>query len=385
MTTGDALSAAGITVHVIEDEAAWDDVEPAWSRLFAASPYASTPLRFGWLRLWWSTYGPHYGRDGAGLRIVTAWDGARLLGVLPLYESASNHVRRLGFISTGEHQSEETCPDYMNFLCLRDEEGASLAACWRALRTTRWDHLDLMDIAEDSPLVKRGDLLTGAGHLDVSPRGACPIAGLQDGFESYLGTLSRNTRKVATRLLRLADAGHASLEFADPSNVDPFFDDLVRLHQHRWVARGEPGCFASPRFDAFHRALARAWVPTGAAVLARVSFDAVPVAVVYGFITGSKFDAYQSGMTTEPVGALTSPGALAHLMLMRELSTRGVAAYDFLRGSSFHKERLATDSRRLYRVQIWRSTVRARAARVAGSLRTAVRRARGLARGIPQR
>ncbi len=380
MTDGAAPHDDEVTVRVSEDDASWDSLESAWSGLFDASPYASTPLRFDWLRLWWTFYGRHYGRKGKGLKLITVWNGPRLAGVLPLYESLSGQVRTLRFISTGEQQAEETCPDYMNFLCLPDHEGVTLAACWRTLRAARWDHLDLIDVAENSPLLTARDRLTGAGRVQVRPRGACPVARLNDGFEAYLAGLSRNTRKVAHRLLRFATESGAVLEFADADSVDSFFDDLVRLHQERWVAQGEPGCFAAPRFCAFHRALARTWVPAGTAVLARVSVDGTAVAVVYGFKVGSKFDSYQAGMTTATVGALSSPGLFAHLLLIRELATRGFTEYDFLGGSSFYKERLATDTRPLYRLQVWRPTLRSGAVRIAGTLGKAARKTGRVAR-----
>lgn len=39
---------------------------------------------------------------------------------------------------------------------------------------------------------------------------------------------------------------------------------------------------------------------------------------IYGFVTRSKFDFYQSGMKTIQSGPLRSPGPVAHLLLMRE-------------------------------------------------------------------
>jgi CelD/BcsL family acetyltransferase involved in cellulose biosynthesis len=84
-----------------------------------------------------------------------------------------------------------------------------------------------------------------------------------------------------------------------------------------------------------------------------------PVAVLYGFVTGQKFDFYQSGVRREINGPLRSPGNLAHLLLMRALTERGVTAYDFLRGSSSYKLRLATRENQLVGIRIWRPTLRA--------------------------
>jgi CelD/BcsL family acetyltransferase involved in cellulose biosynthesis len=61
----------------------------------------------------------------------------------------------------------------------------------------------------------------------------------------------------------------------------------------------------------------------------------------------------------DTAGPLRSPGNLAHLLLMRALTERGVTAYDFLRGSASYKLRLATRESQLVGVRIWRPTLRA--------------------------
>jgi CelD/BcsL family acetyltransferase involved in cellulose biosynthesis len=146
---------------------------------------------------------------------------------------------------------------------------------------------------------------------------------------------------------------------ASEATVDQFFGDLVRIHQEHWTSQGKPGCFASSRFLEFHQLLARQWIPAGHAVLARLTHEDQPVAVIYGFISGSKFDFYQSGTRRLPPGSLSSPGNLANLLLMKRLLDRGITRYDFLRGSSHYKERLSTESIRLFNLHVWRPTVRA--------------------------
>jgi CelD/BcsL family acetyltransferase involved in cellulose biosynthesis len=109
-------------------------------------------------------------------------------------------------------------------------------------------------------------------------------------------------------------------------------------------------------------------------VLARLSAAGQPVAVLYGFVTGSKFDFYQSGVRTDAPG-LRSPGNQAHLLLMRALAGRGVGWYDFLRGASSYKERLATGANRLVGVEVWRPTLRAAVYRSARFVRRSARAA----------
>lgn len=347
-----------VFTRVIQDEKSWDAIRDDWDNLHDASSTASPPLAYTWLRGWWHVYQPTL-RPGS-LRIITVWRAAHLIGALPLYirygRGGPLGVRRLGFISTGEAELEETCPDYMNLLCLPGEEVRCAAATWQAIGQMTWDHLDLLDLPDDTPLLH---LERPFPDIQVFSRGNCPVADLAGGFDTYIGELSAKTRQHARQYIRAADRQRAVIELAGPTDVDQFFDDLVRLHQERWTAEGKPGCFAAARFSELHRYLAREWVPKGRAVLARLTLEGQVYVVLYGFVTASKFAFYQSGVRRGDTGPFNSPGTTANLLLMRELSKRGVTAYDFLRGSSSYKERLATMESHLIGVQSWRPTFRA--------------------------
>jgi len=347
-----------LKTRVIQEELEWDAIREDWEVLHAASSYSSTALGFDWLRGWWRVYGALYGTGG--LRIVTIWRGALLVGALPLYlgrgVGGSLGGRHLQFISTGEAEHEETCPDYLNILCLPGEEAACVRSMWDEVGRMGWDRLEFLDLAADSPLLRAP---TVPHTVRPFSRGCCPISDLAGGFEAYLGRLSSNVRQQSRRLLREGQGAGAHFELAGADQATSMFNHLVELHQDRWTSDGKPGVFAAPRFLEFHRNLVAEWLPRGRAVLACLSLAGNPVAVLYGFITGQKFDFYQSGVRRETAGALRSPGNLAHLLLMRALSERGVTAYDFLRGSSSYKVRLATQENQLAGVRLWKPTPRA--------------------------
>jgi CelD/BcsL family acetyltransferase involved in cellulose biosynthesis len=347
----------GVTTRIIREVGEWDAIREDWNTLYASSPYSSVPLDFVWLRGWWRVYGTLYGK--AGLRVVTVWRGSRLVGAVPLYVSCgmggSLATRHLRFISTGEEEHEETCPDYLNLLCLPGEEAACTEAIWGEVGRMEWDHLEFLDLMENSPLLQ-GITLPHDAHS--FSRGRCPIADLTDGFEAYLKRLSLKSRQQARRVLREGEAG-ARFEVADINQAAGAFNDLARLHQERWTQDSKPGVFAAPRFTEFHRSLTEEWLPSGRAILARLSIAGVPVAVLYGFVNGRKFDLYQLGVRREPASLVHSPGILANLLLMRVLTERGMTAYDFLRGAASYKLRLATRENKLVGVRIWRSALRA--------------------------
>ncbi len=357
----DGLDDPAPTLRVIEDVAAWDAIAADWDALHQASPTASTPLDFAWLRHWWDVYGPVYGHGG--LRIITLWREARLVGAVPLYLDVGRGgwlgVRCLRFLSTGEEEFEEVCADYLDLLHLPGEDRACAQAAWRAIDAMAWDTLELLDLCEQAALLRWRNAFPRHASLQLSSRGACPIARLGDGFEAYLASLSPKTRKHARQYLRDAERAGIVVELADAAAADRHFDDLVRVHQERWVAAGEPGCFAAPRFTEFHRGLVRRWTASGRVVLARFSYQGRTFAVLYGFVTGRKFDLYQFGVAPLDPGVLRSSGTAVNLLLMQELARRGIAHYDFLRGVSTYKKSLATEQRQLFCATCRRHTPRA--------------------------
>jgi CelD/BcsL family acetyltransferase involved in cellulose biosynthesis len=193
----------------------------------------------------------------------------------------------------------------------------------------------------------------------------CPVADLTGGFEAYLGRLSATARQRARRLLRDGALAGARFEIVTDDQREPAFDELMRLHQTRWRRLARPGVFAANRFVEFHRGLVATWLSSGRAVLARLALGSNSVAVVYGFVCGSRFEFYQSGVETEEAGPLRSPGNLCHLLLMKSLADRGIGAYDFLSGTAPYKKRLATSENPLLTIEIWNSSVRAAACRSA--------------------
>ncbi len=340
-------------VRVIQDAASWDDIRVHWDQLCSVSPTAATTLEFVWLRNWWRVYAHVYG--GGGLRIITLWRGSILIGALPLYLACANAgalaVRCLRFVSTGEEEYEEICPDYLDLLHLPDEEQFCVKATWAAIDAIAWDTLELLDLPKSSPLIRGLEVSPTRGRTRVSARGGCPIANIDGDFENYLSQLSSKTRMRARQEIRKAKQSGVVLELATEANADACFDDLVRLHQARWIAEGKPGCFSAARFTEFHRSLLPSWLASGRLVLARLTHQGTAYVALYGFVTGAKFDLYQLGVASIVGTNIHSPGTLANLLLMAELAGRGVTRYDFLRGNSEFKKSLTTEHRELVCLQ----------------------------------
>jgi CelD/BcsL family acetyltransferase involved in cellulose biosynthesis len=370
-------SPRSLQVRLLTTTDAWDALEPQWRQLFQASSRPATALRWEWLRTWWDVYGPKYAAGRDALRIITVFRGDQLTAALPLYlarhASFPLQATCLRFLSSGEDEAEETCADYLDLLCLPGCEEECLAAIAPALAGLEWDYLDLPEVSAGSPLLRL------AGHglaAKVESRGVCPTADLSGGMDAYLGRLSSRTRQHARQYLRAAERHGFVLDIADEAQANGFFQDLIDLHQARWTAAGRPGCFAARRFHKFHEHLTQRLLPSGEVILARLSHQDQPIALLYGFVTAGKFDFYQSGTTIQPPETLKSPGVTCQLLLMARLIERHVHTYDFLRGSSFYKERLATGQTPMFRIHATRSNLRTLTGAATRMVRGAARRVR---------
>jgi len=366
-----------ISIHVITTDEEWDAIRDQWNELFRHSSGPASPLEFEWLRRWWGVFGDAYG--SLGLRIVTAWDGTELVAALPLYLDGGARLgpvdpRTLRFISTGEADFEETCPEFMDLLCRHDAAASVVPAIWDAIRGIACDAIELVDLSAETPLLTHGPV-----PVSASSRGTSYVADITGGLAAYIERLSSSNRSHLRRLLRQGERAAARLEVAGPGDCNAAFDDLVRLHQERWNHDGKPGVFSAPRFVEFHRGLAHEWMAGDRAVVARLFVGDAVVAAHYGFITRTRFDLYQSGVQMLECDAVSSPGILAILLLMEWLAARGVTTFDFLRGPATHKERMSTSRPEMITLRGFRGTPRGLAAR-AVALAAGVRRRRRAAR-----
>lgn len=348
-----------LRAQVVSDLAGFRQLAGEWGALYAKAHNAAPVLHHDWLSIWLDINAKRYLASADGLRVLCCRRGPELVGALPMYLRKMQHLadggRCLTFISSGEVASHEICPDYMDALCLAEVKDDCADLFWRLICNgmgRSYDRVELSDIADCSALVNWARVNGPSFDVEVVPRGVCPIADLTGGFESYLSRLSANGRQQARRLLKGARQAGVVFEVADtPEQAQQFFDDMVTLHQARWTAAGQPGCFASDTFTRFHRCLVERWLASGRAILSRLRLADQTLAVKYGFRQGTKLDFYQSGVLMSDAQGIKSPGIVSFLMLMQYLAEHGITAFDFLRGSSHYKQRLATTAQPLAQVR----------------------------------
>jgi CelD/BcsL family acetyltransferase involved in cellulose biosynthesis len=333
----------------------------AWNALAGGVPFRS----WEWLESWWRAYGAEPGKELFTLTVVD--DGGELLGLAPWYLDRWGSRRRvIRFLGSGE-----VCSDYLTILC-RDgceDEVTRALADWlssaqegSAAGRPGWDLLELSGVDHGDKTVNRlVDHLAARGNLvHRRNRSTCWRVNLPNEWEGYLAKLSKSHRKQIRRLERnYFESGRAQLhEAQSESELDRGWGMLTRLHQRRRESLGDRGCFASPRFAAFHEETARRLLHRGNLRLVWLEIEGCPVAVEYQVLGKHVVYAYQSGI--EPAALAHEPGRLITLVTLKRAIAEGLQAFDFLRGDEKYKAHWRAEPRPTQDVRVVSNTPGAR-------------------------
>jgi CelD/BcsL family acetyltransferase involved in cellulose biosynthesis len=337
----------------------WDEIVPyaeSWDRLARGVPFRS----WAWLSSWWRHYGPQSPADAATrLMVLGVLDASgRLAGIAPWYLNRSAAkgwvLRWLG--------SGEVCSDYASILSMpedADRVSESIAAyltgehcapgarhCWDLLEI---DGVDALDSAVTRLLRQLGE--RGCSQHENSPQSAWRLA-LPKTWEEYLAMLSKGHRKKLRRADRdLFQTGRAVLHAVeDCRQLEPALQTLIDLHQRRRQMLGEPGCFASPRYTAFHREITQRLLSLGHLQLLVLNLDGRAVAAEYHMYNQGVTYVYQAGI--DPQRLDMEPGNLITAAAVRRAIEQGGRAVDFLRGDEPYKAHFRATARPLLALRI---------------------------------
>lgn len=343
----------------------WDEIAPhadCWDHLAHGVPFRS----WAWLSSWWRHYGPRapctHGRTGdANMRLMVLGvldTSGRLVGIAPWYLQRSTAkgwvLRWLG--------SGEVCSDHASILCMAEDADRVTEAIAAYLAGPNcacgarhcWDLLEVDGVdAEDSSVTRLLRQLEqrGCSQHENAPFRTWQLA-LPKTWEEFLGLVSKGHRKKLRRADReLFETGRAVLRTVENcQQLDPAMEVLIDLHQKRRQMLGEPGCFASPRFMAFHREVARRLLLAGQLQLQLLELDGQTVAVEYQMASQGVTYVYQAGI--DPRRLADEPGHLITTATVKRAIEQGGLAVDFLRGDEPYKEHFRAIARPLLALRV---------------------------------
>jgi CelD/BcsL family acetyltransferase involved in cellulose biosynthesis len=333
-------------VELLQAEEALAAVADDWNRLAGAMPFR----RWEWADSWWR----HYRTPNARLFVLAVRSArGRLAGLAPWYLTsgrASGRVVR--FLGDGE-----VCSEYPTILAESGAESQVTAAVadWMSGVGGRWwDLIELsaVESCDRAIAALTGQFMVRNHRIHQRHKLNCWRAELPGSWDSLLKSLSKSRRSQVRQLLRKHfERGGAQVRLlADPAELDARLAMLADLHQRRRQQLGQRGCFASPRFAAFHQEMSRRMLASGQLRLVWTELAGRPIAADYSFTGDNTVYYYQSGI--EPAAESLSPGWLGMIGTLRLAIEQGYRRFDFLRGDEPYKASWGAVPRPLHDVRI---------------------------------
>jgi len=206
-------------------------------------------------------------------------------------------------------------------------------------------------ISDTSCLKELPEAISELVNTDIeleAPTWIVDLRSIEGGRDSYLASLSKNTRWQIKRSLRIYEE-KAQLKIVEASDLNDalqFFDGLKDLHTQRWNAIGLPGSFANPDWEAFHRNLIRHSFSKGEIQLLKVSGADGALGYLYNFIWRKRVYMVQSGFVL-PEDNRLMPGYMIHVLAVEFNKNKGMHEYDFMYGDSRYKTSLSDHQEKL--------------------------------------
>ena len=330
-----------VSIRALEDRAA---LEAEW-RALEQRAHASFFLSWDWI--------------GTLLDSVERLDAPQVLRIAAGHELKglallwSGRQRRHGFVrtrslhlnETGRPEFDRITIEHNGILAVAGEEVAVLGAALSHLSgSSDWDECLLSGL--DEATAQRADALAplqGLWHHRrwVKRYHYVDLDIVRSSGGDYLESLSNNSRYQARRAIK-GYAGRGALECrraASAPEALAWFEDLMRLHQAHWNARGEPGAFSSSFTRRFHTALVTQGWTRGTVSILRVTAGNELVGYVYNFEHQGIASNYQSGHVAAESNKL-KPGLVVHCLAVQEALARGLKTYDLLMGGDHFKPSL---------------------------------------------
>lgn len=310
-----------------------------WQEISSVSKLPALQRQWDWLHArageslftsydWQSSWITQFWQKHWQLKVLTAFDGDKLVAIVPVYIQSALSIGALSYlypIGQGEPEHKEVASEYLDVI-IEPHYSEQLL-----LPIKKW----LNDI--------NVDIVSWRAALNYSKISKVYLGSSLAQHQSSLNRyridcetwshrqLSRNTRSRWKRSVNQLAKLEAKCKWVAPNDYLRYWHKMEQLHQQRWLNKGKLGAFNSDNFSQFHR---RLWLTSSQhhAKMAIIEVDEQPIAIHYYLFDSQTLYFYQSGWDEEQYASL-SPGLFLHLWAIENCTLK---YYDFMMGSSIH-------------------------------------------------
>lgn len=332
-------------------------VERIWRSLLETCPHHYF-LSWGWISTWLDSLPAEQETRLVAGFVDEAPALAFFLGTT-IRKNAAHSWRIAALNATGNPYFDKIYQEY-NAVLAHPDIRLDFDLFQRACHQIRWDELRLPGLAEEFTLLlgslKDQPTRYNAFIEDDPPAFYIDLERVRQHNLDYQALLSSNKRSQIRRSIKEYEKdGPITLQEAQtPQEALAFLHRLAEYHEREWQQRGQPGAFSNAYFFEFHRELIARRFQHGEIQLLRIATPGTELGYLYNFVYQGWIYCYQSGFNYLP-GNIYRPGLISDYFAILHNARLGHQAYDFMAGDSEYKRSLATDSRRMHWMRLFRS------------------------------
>lgn len=320
-----------MNVEIATTESEFSALRPEWESCARGVPTQS----WNWLHAWWSIYA-----SGKPLRIAVCREAGTVIGILPFYLDRVGPLTTLRLLGSGH-----VCSDYAGPLSREGRESDVIRAFFeflandpsREAREMRSATLQLDGIFARESWIDEWDRCAEASEYRSRRReleSAWRVA-LPDRLDDVAPLVHKHVRRKFKKALSRIRSQEVQVRVAEEADIPQALQTLERLHTLRQRRKGNPGCFADPRFGEFlNLAIPRLAAESRIQLVECLSEDKV-FATKLQLLGANCVWMYQCG--SDPDFERLEPG---HLLITASLGCsidKGYRAFDFMRGNELYK------------------------------------------------
>lgn len=328
------------STHLISGDSAFDRLAQEWDELVDGS-MTDTPFQsLAYQRAWWR----HLQPPDSNLYTITVWDERNHLSAIACFYVLNGVLHFNGCV-------EET--DYLDLIAPVEkakEAWEAVLDCLHSPGFPDWNALDLCNVPAASPtrsiLPEMAKTRASSFYEDVHE--VCPVIELPATFDEYLDSLPRKQRHEIRRKLRRAEGAGAEVRTVGPDDdveeeVGEFLELLQKstLEKRDWLNDGRRAVFLETAAAAHER---------GNLQLMFFEVANRRAAALFNFEYKNRIWVYNSGLDPSAFRNL-STGVVITAKAIENAIARGIATFDFLRGSETYKYRFGAEDTFIYRLR----------------------------------
>jgi CelD/BcsL family acetyltransferase involved in cellulose biosynthesis len=317
-----------VSVHLNEGREAIESIAGEWEALIGDS-FTTALSSPGWFLAALDTFQPK------NVVVITARDGDRLVGVLPL--------ARMRTDARGLYLSLVTPPargDYSALIVAADLAAEVLPAMLdRAFqhygrRGVYW----FPNIPDTDPSLEILRSFFRADHMPwVEEREQAPQLRF-DTFDFSVVEQSwpaSHRKDVRRQRKRLSEQGPVSIwQPASIEEAEPVLEEFFKVHDDKWLSQGFPGMFQDPQLRSYFKAILKRMWARGVH-FSTLRCGSIDVSYHFGFLSGGWIQWYRPSYRAEFGGY--SPSKIHIAMLIEQACHAQGRGFDFLLGAEGYK------------------------------------------------